>query len=322
MSTLLDAACPDSRPSPPQKLSVPPLEPNCGSGDCWCIRNDCLGLYAPCLEGVGRRTGHHPGGRAWQRTEFEAAAVALLVRFRQRLLLDGAALADDVILDSPIHVQLVSLPFDDISVDQQPELAIAAAGGLIHNVTCCSDLGARTVPFATSRLPRSTARVASRGCFWRLVTRIWAIGTAGHLCGWRLKTATWYSYSDHYSWVASLHARVDVVQLLLHATVEGIDGIDEPDMYGRTPLWEAAQSGHTEVVRLLLQASADKDSGEIYSRTPVCEAARHGHVDVVRLLLQAGAERDQSDFGSTLLSVAHADVACLLSETSASKTLP
>ncbi|CAE7945267.1 Ank1 [Symbiodinium sp. KB8] len=261
-------------------------------------------------------------------------------RFRQRLLVDGAALADDVILDSPIHVQLVLLPFADISVEQQPELTIAAAGGLVDNV---EDMLQRPwdpdSPFC-GFTPLHAAAEHGQSSIARLLlearadkdksdrhgrTPLWLASQDGHVeivqllldCGAKRDKC------DHYRrtplWVASLRAHVDVVQLLLHAAVEGID---QADMYGRTPLWEAAQSGHTEVVRLLLQASADTDSGDIYSRTPLCEAAQHGHVAVVRVLLQAGAEKGQSDFfGSTPISVAHADVACLLSEATASKTL-
>ncbi|OLQ04879.1 Ankyrin-1 [Symbiodinium microadriaticum] len=243
-------------------------------------------------------------------------------RFRQRLLVDGAALADDVILDSPIHVQLVLLPFADISVEQQPELTIAAAGGLVDNV---EDMLQRPwdpdSPFC-GFTPLHAAAEHGQSSIARLLlearadkdksdrhgrTPLWLASQDGHVeivqllldCGAKRDKC------DHYRrtplWVASLRAHVDVVQLLLHAAVEGID---QADMYGRTPLWEAAQSGHTEVVRLLLQASADTDSGDIYSRTPLCEAAQHGHVAVVRVLLQAGAEKGQSDFfGSTPISV-------------------
>ena len=50
-------------------------------------------------------------------------------RFRQRLLLQGASLSDDVKLDSPMDLDLVLLPFADASQAQVKELADAAEGG-------------------------------------------------------------------------------------------------------------------------------------------------------------------------------------------------
>lgn len=56
---------------------------------------------------------------------------------------------------------------------------------------------------------------------------------------------------------------------------------------GQTPLLDAAQRGHAEVVRVLLDAGADPritDSGNMTS-TPAHKAAYMGHADVARLLV-------------------------------------
>ena len=46
----------------------------------------------------------------------------------------------------------------------------------------------------------------------------------------------------------------------------------------------AAQEGHVEVVRLLLEAGADKSWADSCGDTALMWAAREGHVEVERLL--------------------------------------
>ena len=53
-----------------------------------------------------------------------------LPRFRQRLLLpDGQILLDDAVVDGPIDLQLILLPFSPSSEDQIRELVLAAGLG-------------------------------------------------------------------------------------------------------------------------------------------------------------------------------------------------
>ena len=60
---------------------------------------------------------------------------------------------------------------------------------------------------------------------------------------------------------------------------------------GVTPLWEASWNGHTEVVKLLLDAGAYVNIADtIIGITPLCMASFEGHYEVVKLLLDAKAD--------------------------------
>ena len=67
----------------------------------------------------------------------------------------------------------------------------------------------------------------------------------------------------------------------------------DPDLGDPAPLFEASEQSHTEVVRLLREANADKDKAKHYSgATPLVAAAEFGCLEVARLLLEAKRQRD------------------------------
>ena len=99
------------------------------------------------------------------------------------------------------------------------------------------------------------------------------------------------------------------------------------DEQGKTPLHYAAQNGHGEAVKLLIEACAEKDAPDRELMTPLSWAAGQGHLDVVRLLLDVGAEKEQADVdGSTPLHYAAGEGALeivrLLIELGADKDWP
>ena len=53
---------------------------------------------------------------------------------------------------------------------------------------------------------------------------------------------------------------------------------------GRTPLCVAAENGHLDVVRALLNAGADKTIADKNGRKPIDVAGRRGHDAIVALL--------------------------------------
>jgi ankyrin repeat protein len=94
-------------------------------------------------------------------------------------------------------------------------------------------------------------------------------------------------------------ARGDVSGVRLCLSL-GVDP-DEPSRYGwkrhaegQTPLTAAAQGGHVDVIRILLENGADPnllDSGSRWPHeTALSTAAIHGRIEVCRVLLDAGAD--------------------------------
>lgn len=89
------------------------------------------------------------------------------------------------------------------------------------------------------------------------------------------------------------------------------------NQYGETPLHLAAQTGHKDVVELLLAYKADANARSLRGWTPLHFAAANGHRDVVALLLAKNADVNaRTDRGETPLCLAlqarYAEVAELL----------
>ncbi|XP_068602317.1 ankyrin repeat domain-containing protein 50 [Brachionichthys hirsutus] len=100
---------------------------------------------------------------------------------------------------------------------------------------------------------------------------------------------------------ASWGGHSEAVRLLLDAGAD-VDGCDGD---GRTALRAAAWGGHEEIVLTLLNYGAQVDKADNNGRTPLIAAAYMGHHEAVEVLLAHNAEVDLADGdGRTALSVA------------------
>ena len=84
--------------------------------------------------------------------------------------------------------------------------------------------------------------------------------------------------------------------------------INVPDNAGNTPMQIAALDGLTDVVRLLLDAQCDIDCKNIDKDTPLIDAVENGHLEVVEMLLRAGVDpRQTNQFGKEPLDLVKPD---------------
>lgn len=91
--------------------------------------------------------------------------------------------------------------------------------------------------------------------------------------------------------VAVRHGDVQGVRTCLNAGASA----DERDQHGWAPLHYGASCGHVEACQALLESSSDLEVQLPDLSTPLMLAAEEGHLDVARLLLNHGAWSEQKD---------------------------
>ena len=98
----------------------------------------------------------------------------------------------------------------------------------------------------------------------------------------------------------------------------GVADKDRSSIYGETPLYSAAHSGHEDVVIELLRADADKNGVTCAGETPLYGALKGCNFGVVRKLLLAKVDKEKADnqgltpLGRAVLDKNHAMMKLLL----------
>lgn len=106
--------------------------------------------------------------------------------------------------------------------------------------------------------------------------------------------------------IACYYGHSNVVELLLFASAQ--PDVMTKGKQGKSPLMYAARNGHAEVAKLLLEAGAKPDIATTQGKTALMYAATHGHPDVVRVLLAYNAKVDLKDKrGNTALYYASSE---------------
>ena len=93
---------------------------------------------------------------------------------------------------------------------------------------------------------------------------------------------------------AAIGGHLDVVTLLL-ANKATTTTINKENIWGKTPLFLATQSGHIKVVEALLLAGADVNQCADDGTSPLAIAAESGRLDIVNLLLTHQAIIDKAN---------------------------
>lgn len=101
---------------------------------------------------------------------------------------------------------------------------------------------------------------------------------------------------------ASQEGHLDLVRYLLKMGAF----VNAVTTTGDTALTYACENGHTDVAELLLMANAELEHESEGGRTPLMKAARSGHLSTVEFLLEKGADvnRTTSNNDHTPLSLA------------------
>jgi ankyrin repeat protein len=128
-------------------------------------------------------------------------------------------------------------------------------------------------------------------------------------------------------YTAAYHGNVRHLKKLLQRHAKELDSLLRwPHPHGgATAIYVACEFGHTDAVKLLLEAKAPPDQPREDGATPLYKACQDGKLDIVKLLLKHGAKVDQIDANQmTALWVAchqgHIELAKVLLEAKADPT--
>lgn len=99
-------------------------------------------------------------------------------------------------------------------------------------------------------------------------------------------------FNGHYTLVglAAKEGSIEILEILL----ENGASVEKNYQYGATPLFYAAEQGHTKIVDLLLNKYGANpnvyESDALIQHTPLTVAAQNNHYEIVRMLAEKGAD--------------------------------
>ena len=209
-------------------------------------------------------------------------------RCRQKLLHDGAALEDDMVLDCPKDVCLVVLPLLRPTAEQADELVEAVRMGRIG---CVEEILNRAQdPDAAGTQGETPLCVAAKLRSAYIAELLLEAGADKDKPSLMLQ----YLRGITPLGVACQNGHTDMVRLMLEFSASV-----QKESAGVLPLSWASAKGKPEIVRLLLDARADAGETSAGRVAPVLVAAALGCVETMRLLLESGADmEEQEDCGS------------------------
>eukprot|EP00438_Fugacium_kawagutii_P006921 Skav203587 [mRNA] locus=scaffold935:183111:184076:+ [translate_table: standard] len=190
-------------------------------------------------------------GRSAKALKIHISTIVGVSLFQQKLFLeDGSEVVDEELWLTPQSLRLVLLKFLNPDAETEGRLIRACRGGDVQSLQACLE-----EPQDPSLPFKFSDDLTLRG-----------------LCPIHLLADQYYEE--------------DCLDLLLEASVE----VNKPNPDGKTPLRLAAQNGHFEAVRDLINADADLDQATEDGTTPLHIAAQNGHYDVVSCLSDAKAD--------------------------------
>ncbi|EXF84400.1 hypothetical protein CFIO01_02715 [Colletotrichum fioriniae PJ7] len=122
-----------------------------------------------------------------------------------------------------------------------------------------------------------------------------------------------YGYSNRWDFddlvqkvhVAALNAHPLVLSKLL---LRDMVSLEAKDGNGSTPLLIACESGHSEIVRMLLDKGANIDASGIKRATALIAASLNGSAEIVQMLLDKGADvnfLNDDEYGTALIAASY-----------------
>ncbi len=96
----------------------------------------------------------------------------------------------------------------------------------------------------------------------------------------------------HHIWLASAKGDIDIVLKTIAYKKQYIHDATSDNI---TPLWMASQNGHSDIVKILIQAGADVNKTREDGMSALSMATMKGHINVAELLLATNANIQQAD---------------------------